>query len=206
MGLVVAAAPSATPSGRTQFIITGGTVTIVLAQDFLNVLVADDATLSAGGGASITRTKSHQTVLTLHVLGGMANNAMIELAPHCRCVAFTTRGALHVSGNGARMNLERPYFAFNGKTLRAYLAFDFKGATQQIAVELGRVRLPASLAGKTFSLHGLHGIVDPSSGRGLFAGYNQNPGEPGDGAAPHWPYRSVTFGTVAIDLSLKPPS
>ena len=72
VGLVVAASPSATPSGRTQFIITGGTVTIVLAQDFLNVLAADEATLSAGGGASITRTKSHQTVLTLHVLGGMA--------------------------------------------------------------------------------------------------------------------------------------
>jgi hypothetical protein len=81
---------NAHPSARTHFVITSGTVTIVLSSDLLGTLAADNATLTATGGAAITVNKAKQSILTLPVIGGLRNNAAIELASHCRCVGFKT--------------------------------------------------------------------------------------------------------------------
>lgn len=199
-----ASAAGARADARTHFRITGGTVTVQLAADLLDVFAADNAVLTAGGGASIhVVAKTKQTILTLPVAGGLAAGGVVELAAHCRCVSFTTRGSLYLTGNGKRMTLTKPYFAFDGKTGKAYVAFT-QGTTMQSTVDLPPTTLPRSLAGNTFARSGLAGTVNPGS-RWVFKGYEKYPGEPGDGAAPNYPIdRAVAFGTIAFTLRLKP--
>ena len=198
----------ARPSARTHFVITGGTVTIAVSSDLLGVFAADDATLTASGGAAMTVTKTKETILTLQVLGGLRNNAVIELASHCRCVGFRTRGTLILTGNGKKMTLARPYVNINGVTHQATLSFfssnGSQAPTDTSVVGLPPINLPRSIGGTTFSLTGLDGTVNPSS-RGVFKGYERYLGDPGDGAAPHYPTdRAVPFGTISMKLKLQP--
>jgi hypothetical protein len=200
----------ARPAARTHFVITSGTVTIVLSSDLLGVFAADNATLTAGGGATMTVTKAKQSILTLPVVGGLKNNAVIELASNCRCVGFRTRGTLTLTGNGKTMPLARPYININSLLHYSYLGFRAgdgnQAPTDTRVVEFPLIGLPHSLSGTTFTLTGLVGKVDPNS-RGVFKGYEAHLGDPGTGAAPHYPTdRAVTFGTVSIKLKLQPLS
>lgn len=189
-------------SARTHFVITGGTVTIAVSSDLLGVFAADNATLTAAGGATMAATKAQQTILTLPVLGGLRNNAVIELAPHCRCVGFRTRGTLILTGNGKTMTLAKPQFNINGVIHQAHLSFFTRGS-DTAAIDLPPINLPRSISGTTFSLTGLTTTVNPS-GRGIFKGYEPHLGDPGDGAAPHYPTdRAVPFGTISIKLKLQ---
>jgi len=203
--LALAGQGSAGSSARTHFVITGGTVTVALSSDLLGTLAADDATLSATGGATIATNKAKQSFLTLPVIGGLTHNAVIELAPNCRCVSFVTRGTLVVTGNGKTMTLTKPHFIFNSQLKQNTLSFSFRGADQS-ALIFPPITLPRSLAGNSFSLTGLDTKVDPNA-RGIFKGYEAHLGDPGDGAAPNFPYdRAVEFGTISIKLRLKPLS
>jgi hypothetical protein len=204
VGLLALAGPgSARSNARTHFVITGGTVTIALSSDLIDTLAADHATLSATGGAVMTTDKAKQSTLTLPVIGGLAHNATIELAPNCRCVSFSTRGTLLVTGNGKTMTLTKPQFIFDSQLKRNSLVFQFRGAGQS-ALIFPPITLPRSLAGNSFSLTGLVTKVDPNA-RGIFQGYEAHLGDPGDGAAPNFPYdRAVGFGTISIKLKLVP--
>lgn len=207
LGLLVLLAVSglghARTSARTHFVITGGTVTIAVSSDLLGVFAADNATLSTGGGATTAVTKTKQTILTLPVLGGLPNNAVIELAKHCRCVGFTTRGTLIVTGNGKKMTLAKPQLNIDGLTRQAQLSFFTRGS-RQAAITFPPINLPRSISGTTFSLSGL---VGPVSYRNVFQGSQQHLGDPGDGAVPNFPAdRTVTFGTFSMKLKLKPLS
>jgi hypothetical protein len=208
--LAVSGLGQARPAARTHFVITGGTVTIALSGDLLGVFQADNAALTAGGGATTTVTKTKETILTLPVLGGLKNNAAIELASHCRCVGFRTRGTLVLTGNGKKMTLARPYININSLMHTATLGFltsdGVQAPTDTSVVDLPLISLPRSLSGTTFSLTGLVGKVSPNS-RGVFKGYEPHLGDPGNGAAPHYPTdRAVTFGTISIKLKLQPLS
>ena len=201
--LALAGQGSAGSSARTHSVITGGAVTIALSSDLIDTLAADHATLTATGGAVMTTDKAKQSTLTLSVVGGLAHNAVIELAPNCRCVSFSTRGTLVVTGNGKTMTLSKPYFIFNSQLKQNTLSFNFRGADQS-ALIFPPITLPRSLAGSTFSLSGLVTKVDPNA-RGIFQGYEAHLGDPGNGAAPNFPYnRAVGFGAIAIKLRLKP--
>ena len=203
--LAVTGSGSAHPSARTHFVITSGTVTVVLAGDLLDTLAADNATLTASGGAVITVNKAKQSILTLPVVGGLQHNAVIELASHCRCVGFRTRGTLTLTGNGKTMTLTKPDVQISSLLHQAQISVTARGA-EESTVAFPPINLPRSLPGTTFSLAGLVGTVSPA-GSGVFSGYAQHPGDPGDGAAPHFPTdRVVTFGTVSIKLRLQPLS
>ncbi len=196
---------SAHPSARTHFVITSGTVTIVLSSDLLDTFAADNATLTATGGAAITVNKAKQSILTLPVIGGLQHNAVIELASHCRCVGFRTRGTLTLTGNGKTMTLTKPDVEISSLLHQAQITVTTRGA-EESTVALPAINLPRSLSGTTFSLTGLVSTVSPS-GSEVFSGYAQHPGDPGDGAAPHFPSdRVVTFGTVSIKLKVQPLS
>jgi hypothetical protein len=195
-------------SAGHHFVITGGTVTIAVSSDLLGVFAADNATLTAGGGAAMTVTQTKETILTLSVIGGVRNNAVIELASSCRCVAFRTRGTLTLTGNGKKMTLARPYVNINGITHQATLGFfasdGIQAPTDTSVVDLPPINLPRSIGGTTFSLAGLAGTVSPNS-RGVFKGYEPHLGDPGGGAAPNYPTdRAVAFGTISMKLKLQP--
>ncbi len=205
--LVIGGQAQASPAARTHFVITGGTVTIALSSDLIDVLEADNAKLTASGGGVAVVTKTGGMILTLPVLGGLSHNSTIELASHCRCITIATRGTLVLTGNGKQNLLAKPVISFNGASGLGMITFVTKvgmqAPIQTSVVSLAFPRLPRSIAGTTFALNNLAGTVSAAGG-GAFKGYVPYPGNPGNGVVPNYPNRAVAFGTVSIKLKLKP--
>ena len=183
---------AATPA---TFTITGGSVTIELANDLLSTLANDEAVLTTAGGAKLSLSKTKQRLLTLPVGKGT-----LQLAGASRTLQFTMRGSLVVTGNGTTATLTQPYFLAGVGTDQ--VGFVVRG-TRTAVVEFPKIALPGSFRGATFTLSGLDGIV-PSGLGWVFAGYAEHPGDAGNGPAPHFGSTGeVRFGTLYATLKVK---
>ncbi len=182
-GLAIAAAGNAgAATPRTQAVITGGQVVMIVDPGLIHHLSADGASLTASGGASLTVTKKEpkQTLLSLSVAKKRPDGApaSIELASHCRCVSVPLRGSPVIT-TGIYAGSNRIDAQVGGITQNSFL--------------LANVKLPRTLSGTALTLTGL--VAQISSNTGYQYGFVQ--------VAPNFPTaRTTTFAVITVKLRL----
>lgn len=196
-GLAFAAAGNAgAATPRTQAVITGGQVVMIVDPELIHHLSADGAGLTASGGASLTVTKKEpkQTLLSFSVAKKRPDGApaSIELASHCRCVSVPLRGSIVLTGNGKRVVLGSPVITTGIYAGSNRIDAQVGGSTQN-SFPLASVKLPRTLSGTALTLTGL--VAQISSNSGYQYGFLQ--------VAPNFPTaRTTTFAVITVKLRL----
>ncbi len=187
--LAVAGVASGASSG-TQFAIVGGSVTLHVDQGLLGALAADGATISAGGGATLTKTKTQEVLVRFPVVRD--SRGQIELKPHCRCVQIPMRGSLVFSGSGTAKTWTGPVINLDGLQGNHRMSMVYEQLQTTVA-KLSGVTLPRSLAGRTFTAQGIAATFYTTGLPPLYA------------VAPSTQSRSeYTLGRLDVQLKLKP--
>lgn len=179
-------------SSGTQFTILGGTVTLHVDQGLLDALAADGATISAGSGATLTKTKTQEVLVRFPVVRD--SRGQIELKSHCRCVQIPTRGSLVFSGSGTAKTWARPVINLDGVQGNHRITMVYEKLDTTVA-KLSGVTVPRSLAGRAFVARGLVAKIYTTGLPPLYA------------VAPSTQSGSeYTLGRLDIQLKLKPRS